>query len=77
MTTFDATIDVRQFAPKDKHPNIFRKLESLDPGQKLELINDHDPKPLYYQLSAEHPNEFAWGYLESGPDVWRVEITKH
>jgi len=38
------------------------------------LVNDHDPKPLYYQLSAENPGEFSWVYLEQGPDVWRVRI---
>ena len=38
------------------------------------LVNDHDPKPLYYQFAAEHEGEFSWGYLEEGPDVWRVRI---
>jgi len=39
-------------------------------------VNDHDPKPLYYQLEAEYPKQFSWTYLESGPTVWRVEIGK-
>ena len=24
------------------------------------LINDHDPKPLYYQFEAKHRNQFSW-----------------
>jgi uncharacterized protein (DUF2249 family) len=40
------------------------------------LVNDHDPKPLYYQLEAEYPRQFSWTYVESGPQVWRVEIGK-
>ncbi|TIV25082.1 MAG: DUF2249 domain-containing protein, partial [Mesorhizobium sp.] len=46
----------------------------LAPGRKFVLVNDHDPKPLYYQLEAEHPQQFSWTYLERGPEVWRVEI---
>jgi uncharacterized protein (DUF2249 family) len=38
------------------------------------LVNDHDPKPLRYQLEAEHAGRFTWDYLKAGPDVWRVRI---
>jgi uncharacterized protein (DUF2249 family) len=39
-------------------------------------VNDHDPKPLYYQFDAEHSGAFTWDYLESGPETWRVRIGK-
>jgi len=39
-------------------------------------VNDHDPKPLYYQFQAELGPVFAWDYLETGPEVWKVRITK-
>jgi uncharacterized protein (DUF2249 family) len=42
----------------------------------MELVNDHDPRPLYYQFNAEMPGEFAWAYLEQGPETWRVAITR-
>ena len=42
----------------------------------MQLVNDHDPKPSYYQFQAEMPGEFSWNYLESGPDNWRVSICK-
>ena len=35
----------------------------------MELINDHDPKPLYYQFMMERTDEFTWEYLEEGPEV--------
>ena len=38
------------------------------------LVNDHDPKPLYYQFAAEYPDAFTWDYLETGPEVWQVRI---
>lgn len=69
-------LDVRDIVPRERHPLIFEKFHSLAPGESLRLVNDHDPKPLYYQLMAEHPGEADWAYLESGPEVWQVRITK-
>ena len=40
------------------------------------LINDHDPKPLKYQLDAERTGQLDWKYIEQGPEIWKVEITK-
>ncbi|OYD06695.1 hypothetical protein CHM34_15370 [Paludifilum halophilum] len=42
----------------------------------MELVNDHDPKPLYYQFRAERTGSFEWEYLDQGPEVWRVAIRK-
>jgi len=67
-------IDVRSLVPMQRHQKIFQLVDELAPGGKFVLINDHDPKPLYYQLEAEHPRQFSWAYLERGPQVWRVEI---
>jgi uncharacterized protein (DUF2249 family) len=48
----------------------------LAPCASLLLVNDHDPKPLYYQFAAEHAGVFVWEYLEKGPIDWRVRIGK-
>ncbi|MCC7151023.1 MAG: DUF2249 domain-containing protein [Rubrivivax sp.] len=69
-------LDVRQLVPMQRHSTIFGKWRALSPGQSFVLINDHDPKPLYYQFDAEHSGRFSWDYLESGPAVWRVKIGK-
>lgn len=69
-------LDVRTIPPRQRHPMIFDILEGLDAGQRLELTNDHDPKPLYYQIEATKPGQFHWEYVEQGPDVWRVHITR-
>ena len=70
------TIDVRTIPPRDRHPLLFRRFDELGSGDAYELVNDHDPKPLYYQFMAERPGELDWTYLEEGPDVWRVRIGK-
>jgi len=67
-------IDVRTIIPRDRHPLIFRTYGALGPGEGFELVNDHDPKPLYYQFRAELGDEFDWEYLEEGPETWRVRI---
>ncbi len=66
--------DVRQIVPRDRHPLIFQTFDSLPPGAHFVLVNDHDPKPLYYQFLHERADVFTWEYLETGPDVWRVQI---
>ncbi len=70
------TLDVRTIPPPQRHPLIFQTFESLKPGEAFILVNDHDPKPLYYQFSAERPGTFGWTYLERGPEVWRVLISR-
>ena len=69
-------VDVRTLVPAQRHAKIFQLVDELAAGATLTLVNDHDPKPLYYQLEAEYPKQFSWSYLERGPEVWRVEIGK-
>lgn len=70
------TLDVTALPPQLKHPTIFEKFDELQPGESLGLHNDHDPKPLYYQLLAERGDIFTWEYLEQGPTDWRIRITR-
>jgi len=70
------TVDVRTIVPRERHPLIFGTFDALAPGEALLLINDHDPKPLFYQFQAEAKGEFTWDYLERGPEVWQVRIGK-
>ena len=76
MNNFKVTVDARDYEPKLKHPTIFGAFNSLEAGEKMELINDHDPKPLLYQFMIEMPEQYQWDYLEEGPEIWRVAIGK-
>ncbi len=69
-------VDVREIPPAQRHPLIFDTFNHLEPGGSFELVNDHDPKALYYQFQAEHTGEFEWEYLERGPETWRVSLSK-
>jgi uncharacterized protein (DUF2249 family) len=76
MPTKTIELDVRAIPPRDKHPAIFRTFDELVSGESMVIVNDHDPRPLRYQLSAERPNTFDWTYEAEGPEVWRVRIDR-
>lgn len=76
-TKEEKTLDVREIVPKERHVLIFKMFGDLRPNEAFVLVNDHDPKPLYYQFQAEHQGEFNWNYLEQGPEVWRVRIGRN
>lgn len=69
-------IDVTLIEPRLKHPTIFQVFDSLAGGESLTIHNDHDPKPVYYQLLGERGDIFTWQYLQEGPEWWDVRITK-
>jgi uncharacterized protein (DUF2249 family) len=73
-TNADAILDVRTEPPARRHELIFDTYNALRPGEGFVLVNDHDPKPLWYQFEAEHAGAYAWDYLEQGPEDWRVRI---
>ena len=70
----DYDLDVRHLIPAERHRVIFEKWYELAPGAGYVLVNDHDPRPLYYQFAAEHAGAFTWDAIEEGPVVWRVRI---
>lgn len=70
-------IDVTTLEPKLKHPTIFDAFDNVAEGYAVVIHNDHDPKPLYYQLLGERGNCFSWTYLSNGPEIWEVEIKKN
>jgi uncharacterized protein (DUF2249 family)/iron-sulfur cluster repair protein YtfE (RIC family) len=69
-------LEVRHLPPAQRHQVIFQRFNALPVGGSFVLVNDHDPKPLYYQLSAEYSGQLRWQYLEEGPEVWRVRMGK-
>lgn len=70
------TFDVRPFHPAKRHDMFFQAFDELKPGEAFIFTNDHDPKPLYYQIEAESKEPFNWEYLQSGPEVWEVKVMK-
>ena len=68
--------DLRPFPPAERHELFYKAFADIKVGEAFEFINDHDPKPLYYQMEAESKVPFRWEYLEKGPEAWKVRVTK-
>jgi uncharacterized protein (DUF2249 family)/quercetin dioxygenase-like cupin family protein len=72
----DNELDVREVRKPDKHPTIFATFGALAVGDSFVLVNNHDPKHLRGEFDADHPGSYGWEYLDKGPQVWRIRITK-
>ena len=69
-------LDLRTIPPRERHPLIFGRFDSLAVGQALQLVNDHNPQPLHYQFDDRSYGQFEWTVLEAGPSVWRIQIAR-
>ena len=80
IDTTDITVvnkfDVRPYPPAKRHDMVFEAFEELKSGEAFVFINDHDPKPLYYQMEAENDQPFKWDYLMTMPQEWKVKVMK-
>ncbi len=47
------TLDLREVPPPERHPKIHDAFSGLDSGETLRIINDHEPRPLFYEMKAE------------------------
>lgn len=76
MDTASRTIDVRRVPPPRRHPLIFSTFDALSPGAYFEIVNDHDPVPLHFEFERVRAGQFSWQYLEAGPGLWQVRISR-
>ena len=58
----ETTLDLRDVPPPERHPKIHTAFDELAPGETLTIVNDHEPKPLFYEFQAERPAFDADGY---------------
>ena len=68
-------LDLRPLPPPDRHERVHEQLDGLAPGETLELINDHRPSPLRYELEATRPRQYQWVDGDNGPETWTASIT--
>lgn len=73
---FTITINAPDIKARFRHQTILKEFDRLKSGEIMELINDHDPKPLHYQFMMERSDLFIWEYLKEGPLTWKVAIGK-
>lgn len=69
-------MDLRPYPPAERHEMFYKAFADIKPGEAFEFYNDHDPKPLYYQMEAESKEPFRWEYVLEGPEEWKVRMVK-
>lgn len=69
-------LDLRNLVPFERHSKIFAMWNNLKEEETLKIINDHEPKPLYYQFEAEYKGQFEWNYEKQGPKDWIFTIKR-
>lgn len=55
--------DARGVAKRFRHAAIFGALDSLNPGETMSFVNDHDPLPLLAQLTQRYGNGIEITYV--------------
>lgn len=68
-------INIPLIEPSKKHAIIFHFFQEMGPGESFIIHNDHDPQPVYYQLTDMHGDSFTWEYLQRGPQWYDIKIT--
>jgi regulator of cell morphogenesis and NO signaling len=72
----DIILNIPALEPQQKHQLIFNVFDILKTGDSFIIHNDHDPKPVSYQLKAMHGDVFDWEYILQGPAWWDIRVTR-
>ncbi len=61
-------LDARGIAKRFRHAAIFAALETLDHGETMRFVNDHDPLPLLNQIQQRYGDQVRIRYVERNPE---------
>lgn len=61
------TLDVREIPPVERHSTIHDAFVELEPSETFTIVNDHEPKPQFYEFQPEIDA------FDIGDDVGRKE----
>ncbi|BBI99852.1 hypothetical protein FGKAn22_15450 [Ferrigenium kumadai] len=59
--------DARGVAKRFRHAAIFGALDSLNAGETMRFLNDHDPLPLLAQLQQRYGDNIEISYVSREP----------
>ena len=69
-------LDMRAVPLLQRQARIMSAWRDLPAGAELRLINDREPKPLYYLFQATQRGRFQWRYEKEGPEEWIAVLRK-
>ena len=66
--------DARGVAKRFRHAAIFGALDSLQPGETMRFVNDHDPLPLLDQLAMRYGEGVGIEYRQREPGAIVIDF---
>lgn len=66
--------DARGVAKRFRHAAIFGALDSLQPGETMRFVNDHDPLPLLDQLMQRYGEGVVIEYRQREPGAIVIDF---
>jgi uncharacterized protein (DUF2249 family) len=67
--------DARGVAKRFRHAAIFGALESLNNGEVMRFINDHDPLPLLTQIGELYQGQVQANYVQRDAEAVVIDFT--
>lgn len=67
-------LDARGIAKRFRHAAIFAALETLDHGETMRFVNDHDPIPLIAQLRERLGDNLTVTYRQRDADAVVIDF---
>jgi uncharacterized protein (DUF2249 family) len=71
----ETKLDLRTVAPNARVTVATYTSHLLRPGQTMEITDEYDPVDLFVDFQRKS-DAFSWDYLERGPKLWRVRVTR-
>lgn len=71
------TFDARGIAKRFRHAAIFGALETLNHGERMRFVNDHDPLPLLSQIEQRYGGQVRISYVERSPQQIMIDFEIH
>jgi len=74
VVTGERLLDLRGVPVRDRDRAVLAAFDRLAPGHTMRLVADVDPLPFFDLLEEERHGLFDWIPVESGPDLWRLDV---
>ncbi|MFA7504344.1 MAG: DUF2249 domain-containing protein [Burkholderiaceae bacterium] len=76
LTQAAYVFDARGISKRFRHAAIFGAMDSLEAGEAMRFVNDHDPLPLLAQLAARYGDTVDISYLRREPGEIVIDFTR-
>ncbi len=67
-------LDARAIARRFRHSAIFGALDTLEPGEAMRFVNDHDPLPLLEQMRERYGEQIEIHYRQRQPGAIVIDF---